>query len=192
MKVTARISTFLFRPLTSSDADTDFVLSLRNNPRFAPWFYNIITRETHLKFLERVAQADDILWIIEQDHGEPVGISSIYHFDWPNKRAECGRIACTNPKAFNMNFTVCAHLMFEHIGLNKAWIETMQDNRIIARGVERLGMTREALFRDHVFINNQPKNVLYYGITAHDWLEKGEKQRQFARHGPAEILNIER
>ncbi|HEX8524860.1 MAG TPA: GNAT family N-acetyltransferase, partial [Tepidisphaeraceae bacterium] len=113
MRVTARLGECLFRPLTDSDRDTDFVLALRNHPRFRPWFYSAVpSREAHLKFLEKVRAGDDILWLIEEA-GEPVAISSIYHFDWTNRKCECGRIASLSPKCFAVNFVICATIIFE-------------------------------------------------------------------------------
>jgi RimJ/RimL family protein N-acetyltransferase len=92
---------------------------------------------------------------------------------------------------FPLNFTICATLMFEHLHLNKAYIQTLADNRIISRAVERLGMKREGMLRDHVCRDGQFKSVLYYGILAADWLG-GERARQFERYGEPEVISIER
>ena len=194
MRITTRLGGFLWRPLTASDADTDFVLSIRNHDRFRPWFHSTVTRESHLRFLQRVAPTEDVLWIVEDesDNSRPIGVSSIYDFDRAARKAECGRIASFNPRMFPLNFTICATLMFEHLGLNKAYIQTLADNRIISRAVERLGMTREGVLRDHVCSNGdgQLKTIFYYGILAADWLA-GERARQHERYGVPEVISIE-
>lgn len=191
MRITAKLGEFLWRPLTVSDADTDFVLSLRSNPRFAPWFYAPPpTREQHSAFLESPARAEELLWVVERS-GRPVGTFSIYHIDRANRRVECGRIASLVPRMFPLNFTVGCTVIFEHLKMNKAWIETLDGNTIIARGVERLGMKREGVLRDHVRRDGEYLTVLYYGILAADWFG-GERERQYARYGVPEVIAIER
>ncbi|HEX8523603.1 MAG TPA: GNAT family protein, partial [Tepidisphaeraceae bacterium] len=79
----------------------------------------------------------------------------------------------------------------ESLELNKAYIETLETNTIIARGVERMGMTREGLLRDHVCRDGKFLNVLFYGITATDWFGH-TRQRLTERYGAADIVSVER
>ena len=189
MRVTARVGEFLWRPLTTSDGDTDFIIALRNHPRFRPWFYSTVTRDSHLRFMERARYSDDVLWIIERDR-QPVGISSIYDIDWSNRKTDVGRIASLIPRVFQLNFLISATVIFEGLKLNKACIETLENNRIISRGVERMGMTREGLLRDHICRDGKFLSVLVYGIIAADWFG-GERDRQIERYGRPEIISIE-
>jgi hypothetical protein len=65
---------------------------------------------------------------------------------------------------------LCAHVIFDVLGLNKAYIETLADNRVIARGVARMGMTREGMLRQHVADDTgRPLDVLLYGILRDEW-----------------------
>src|SRR6187551_3085248 len=147
MRVTVQVEDCLWRPLTDSDADMRFVVSLRNDPRFASMFYSsTITAEQHRKFMRSPARDDEINWLIERD-GTPLGVASIYHFDLPNRKAECGRTIMLEPKLFQQNWVVSAFVGFDVIHVNKLYIETLASNRTIARGVERMGMTREGLLR---------------------------------------------
>src|SRR4051812_43972343 len=93
MNFIVRIGEYLFRPLRNSASDTEFVLALRNSPRFSQWFYNShITAEMHARFLSRPQAANEVNWLVEH-HSRPVGVSSIYHLDLDGSRVECGRIA---------------------------------------------------------------------------------------------------
>jgi RimJ/RimL family protein N-acetyltransferase len=164
---------YRWRPLTASDADTAFVVRLRNDPRFSRWFYRRqITPELHRKFVAAADERGEINWVVERDddHPEPVGVAAIYNIDEKNAKAECGRTIFLEPRAFHLNWVVSAHVCFDLLGLNKAYIETLADNRIIARGVARLGMTAEALLRQHVIDDDgRPRDVLLYTILADEW-----------------------
>jgi RimJ/RimL family protein N-acetyltransferase len=180
---------FRWRPLTDSAADTAFVVALRNDPHFARWFYHgQVTADTHRKFIRAAEERGEINWVIERagETREPVGVASIYNIDLANRKAECGRTIFLEPKVFHLNWVVSGVVIFEVLGLNKAYIETMADNRIIARGVERMGMMREALLRQHVVRDGRPLDVLLYTILADEW--RAIRAATFAKWGTPQVL----
>ena len=77
-----------------ADADTDFIVELRNNPEVRKWFTNTaeITADVHRSFLKKYYSEgnDDELYIIESD-GKPSGMISLYNIS--DGKAEWGRIA---------------------------------------------------------------------------------------------------
>ena len=89
-RVVARMGGYLWRPLTDSDADTEFVVALRSAERFAPWFYNArVTPESHRKFIVNADERGEINWLIEQESdGKYVGLASIYNFDRANRKEQ--------------------------------------------------------------------------------------------------------
>ena len=184
-----KLGEYLWRPLTASDADTDFVVALRNNERFRPWFYSArVTPETHRRFIDLANERGEINWLVERS-GKPVGVSSIYNIDRVNRKVELGRIASLDPKVFQLNFVVSAAVAMDLMGVNKAYIETLETNRIIARGVERMGMIREALLRHHVVRDGVPLNVLLYTNLKSEWDEM--RDRHYARWGTPQIISWE-
>ncbi|MEA2710113.1 MAG: hypothetical protein QOF78_2714 [Phycisphaerales bacterium] len=191
-RVTATLGDFRWRPLTDSAADTEFVVRLRNDSRFAPWFYNQrVTPETHQKFIRAADERGEVNWLIEraEDSGKPLGLASIYNFDAANRKAECGRIAAIEPRVFHLNWVMSAHVAMDVIGTNKLYIETLEDNRIIARAVERMGMVREGLLRAHVIRAGQPLNVLLYSNTNDEW--QAMKEKHFSTWGVPQIISFE-
>ena len=188
MKAVVKLHNYLWRPLTDSDADTDLVLELRNNERFNRWFYHRVTRESHKKFLALAEERREINWVVERD-GQPVGVSAIYHIDFVNRKAEVGRIAATDPKMFHLNWVVSAHVSDVCIGLNKLYIETLESNSIIARGVERLGMVREGLLRHHMIVDGKPVNVLVFSNVRPEW--ERMKESIFDHFGRPEVISYE-
>jgi RimJ/RimL family protein N-acetyltransferase len=184
--IEAVLGEYRWRPLTNSVADTDFVVALRNDPRFAPWFYRSdVTPETHRKFIRGAEERGEINWVVQRGE-QRVGVASIYHIDLQNRKAECGRTIFLHPKVFHLNWVVSAVVTFEILELNKAYIETLAENRIIARGVERLGMTREALLRQHVIgADGRRLDVLLYTILADEW--RAIREATFAKWGTPKV-----
>jgi RimJ/RimL family protein N-acetyltransferase len=166
---------------------------MRNSERFSKMFYHTsVTAETHQKFIRGAGERDEINWMIEnaQTH-EPMGLAAMYHMDLANRKCECGRYAMLDPKLFHMTWTVSAYVGVEVIGLHRLYIETLEENTIIARGVERMGMTREGLMRGHVFRDGKPLNVwLFSGITD-DWFAGGLRARSFEKWGAPQLVSYE-
>jgi RimJ/RimL family protein N-acetyltransferase len=74
----------------------------------------------------------------------------------------------------------------ELLGVDKLYIETMADNRIIARGVERMGMTREALLRGHVVRDGRSLDVLLYTMLGDGW--RAIRTKTLEKWGTPEIV----
>jgi RimJ/RimL family protein N-acetyltransferase len=183
---------YRWRPLTDSGADTEFVVALRNQPRFAQWFYHQqVTPETHRTFIRAADERGDINWVIEhaEEAGKCIGVASIYHIDLTNRKAECGRTIFLEPRLFHLNWVLSGVVTFELLKLEKAYIETLADNRIIARGVERMGMTRQALLRQHaVRGDGGAVDVLVYTILADEW--RAIRAATFAKWGTPELISV--
>ena len=187
MRAIVRLSEYLWRPLT--EADAPFVVSIRNDPRFGGMFYNSsISEEDHRRFIRAADERGEINWLIERE-GEPVAVSGIYNFDFANRKAECGRVASLQPRVFHMNWVVSAHVAMDVIGTNKLYIETLEQNTIIARGVERMGMVREGLLRAHVIRDGVPLNVLVFSNTYDEW--DGMRAGHFRRFGTPQVVSFD-
>jgi RimJ/RimL family protein N-acetyltransferase len=190
MRAIVRMGEYLWRPLTDADSDAAFVVSLRNNERFRPMFYDAaeVTPQKHRAFVNSPGRRDEINWVIEKD-SQPMGLAGMYHFDRDNRKAECGRIAMLAPRLFPMNYVVSAFMAFDVMRLYKLYMETLEVNETVARGVERLGMVREGLLRNHVVRDGKPVNVLYFGGTCEDWQSYG--QARYQRWGKPELVEFD-
>ena len=169
MQLEATLSGYLWRPLTASEEDTGFILSMRNMPVAREAFFSgRITREDHLRFVQLAEERDEINWIIE-NNGERVGASGIYKIDRNNRRAEVGRFVAVDPELHILNYVVAAYVVFEHLGLNKVVGEALAANRVSNRQLERLGIVLEGTFREHVFKDGVAHDLAMYGTLASDW-----------------------
>jgi RimJ/RimL family protein N-acetyltransferase len=189
MRASVRVGEFLWRPLTDSDADADFVVRVRNDPRFAAMFYSgTITPEMHRKFIRAADERDEINWLIEKD-GQPLGLSAIYHIDRSNRRCECGRVVMLEPKLFHMNWMVSAFTAIDVIGLHRLYIETLEENTVVARALDRIGMVREGLMLGHVWREGGPKNVWLFSGSPTVW--NNAKARLIERFGAPQLISYE-
>jgi RimJ/RimL family protein N-acetyltransferase len=186
MRLAVKFCGYLWRPLTSSEADTDFVLQLRNSPQAQAAFFNsVITREGHLRFLQLAEERGEINWIVEKE-GEKVGACGLYHIDHKNRRVEGGRLAVTIPDAHFLSCFVLAYVSFEVLNMNKLCAEAFSSNSTSNKSLERLGSTREGVLREHFFHQEQPMDVAVFGLLNKNWRQ--HKQDLYSKFGEPEIL----
>jgi len=170
MQVAVTIQQYLWRPLTDSEADTEFVLAIRNSvPAQRAFFTPRISREEHLRFLNVSEREQEINWIIEKPGGERVGMSGIYRVDRKNRKAETGRVVGLLPELYPLNLFVSCYVGFEHLGLNKLVGDALTSNVVINGALERLGAVREGILREHILRDGVPQDVFLYGMLARDW-----------------------
>jgi [ribosomal protein S5]-alanine N-acetyltransferase len=65
--------------------------------------------------------------------------------------------------------TAIVQFGFEELKLHRIWAECVADNTGSARVLEKLGMRREAHFREHQYYRNRWWDTLIYAILAHEW-----------------------
>lgn len=184
MRITVKVAGYVWRPLTASEADTEFVLGLRNSPvARAAFFTDRLTREDHLLFLKRADERGEVNWIIELA-GTRVGSSGIFNIDWKNNRA-MGRGAATIPEVHLLIMFVCFHVGFEVLGLHRMHGEALASNTVSNRALERLGGIKEGVLREHVCIGGTHRDVCLYGLLASDWRQL--KSGLYARFGEPEV-----
>jgi ribosomal-protein-alanine N-acetyltransferase len=58
---------------------------------------------------------------------------------------------------------------FDELGAHRVWAECVADNTGSARVLEKLGMRREAHFREHQWYKDRWWDTLIYAILDHEW-----------------------
>ena len=58
---------------------------------------------------------------------------------------------------------------FTELGMHRVWAECIADNMGSVRVLEKLGMRREAHFRDHQWFRGRWWDTLIYAILDHEW-----------------------
>ena len=171
MQIAIRLGDYLWRPLTDSEADTDFVLDIRNSAAAqAAFFTPRITREDHLRFLRLAEERGEINWLVEH-HGRRVGSGGIYRIDRKNKRAETGRLIALDPQVHLRTAYVALYVAFEVLELNKLAADALVTNEASNRAGERMGFDREGVLREHVFKDGVARDIVLFGALRRDWPE---------------------
>jgi ribosomal-protein-alanine N-acetyltransferase len=58
---------------------------------------------------------------------------------------------------------------FDELGLHRVWAECVADNTGSARVLEKLGMRREAHFREHQWFKGRWRDTLVYAVLDREW-----------------------
>jgi UDP-4-amino-4,6-dideoxy-N-acetyl-beta-L-altrosamine N-acetyltransferase len=186
MDIAVRLGDYLWRPLTDSEADTRFVLEMRNSEAAqAAFFTPRISREDHLRFLKLSAERDEINWIAELS-GTPVGAGGMYRFDKKNRRAEAGRLIAKNPEVHLRTAFICLYVAFEHLGLNKLAADAIAGNLVSNRAGYRMGFVQEGLLREHVWKDGVAYDVVLFGALASEWQKT--KAELYAQLGEPQLV----
>jgi len=75
------------------------------------------------------------------------------------------------------------------IGLHRLYIETLEENTIVSRALERIGMTREGLMLAHIWRDGKPVNVWLFSGTPETWTR--EKPKLCPRFGYPQLISYE-
>lgn len=106
----------------------------RNRVRFT--YSEPIAWEQHVAWYQRYLERDDdFVWVFEQrEPPEPVGQFSLYNVDWPNRRAECGRLLIGKLALRGLGYAeegvrLCLRHAVEVMGLHEIYCFIQRTNR---------------------------------------------------------------
>ncbi|MCX5726097.1 MAG: GNAT family protein [Candidatus Saganbacteria bacterium] len=162
------------RKITLDDSDTDFVVSLRNDPIIRERFFSTdpVTRESHLKFLANSEAKGDMVFIVEKD-GEPIGQVAIFNIDAKNKKVEGGAFVL-KPDAEGLGIGAFVEynmldFAFSVMGVNRVHAEALDTNVEILKLHKNFGFREEGRLREHVIINGEKHDVYCLGLLKNEW-----------------------
>lgn len=168
-------------------ADRERLRAWRNQPDVAQWMYTDaqISEADHRRWFD-AAMADPArrYWIIELN-GEPVGLANLADISPANRRcAWAYYLASPSVRGQGVGAYV-EYWMIEHVfgalGLAKLWCEVLVENEAVWKLHESFGFRREALLRQHVWKNGEPRDVVGLGLLAQDWAAAREASRERLR-----------
>jgi len=145
--------------------------------RFMPWGPN--TEAETREFLDRVRahrEADPRehyeFAVERRDTGQLIGSCGIRIVDRPNQCAHVGY--CFRRDAWGQGFaTEAARALtgfgFGTLGMHRIYALCDVDNTASARVLEKTGMTREGVCRDHLLVRGEWRDHFVYAILEHEW-----------------------
>ncbi|MDZ4054525.1 MAG: UDP-4-amino-4,6-dideoxy-N-acetyl-beta-L-altrosamine N-acetyltransferase [Phenylobacterium sp.] len=168
-------------------ADRDRLRVWRNQPDVAQWMYTDaqISEADHARwFAAALSDSTRRYWIIELD-GEPVGLANLADISEANSRcAWAYYLASPSVRGKGVGAYV-EYWVIEHVfgplGLSRLWCEVLVENEAVWKLHESFGFRREALLRQHVWKNGEPRDVVGLGLLAEDWTMVREASRERLR-----------
>lgn len=164
--------------------DSERMLAWRNLPEIRRWMYtdHVISQAEHERwFAGALENQTRRYWIIELD-GAPVGLANLADIDLGQRRAAWAyyladpSVRGRGVGAF-VEYFVIEHV-FRELGLGKLWCEVLVENEAVWKMHEAFGFQREALFREHVWKDGVPSDVVGLGLLARDWAAVREASRE--------------
>jgi RimJ/RimL family protein N-acetyltransferase len=125
------------REMTRDDAQ--YVVAWRNQPEIRRFLFDSepLTVERHLAFFEKTQARGDVMLMLDTPEGEPIGTHGFYNFDAPRTMAEYGRfcrgIDRRSPWDMKEAIYLGHRLMFELLGLQRAYFSTLAENTAVRR-----------------------------------------------------------
>ena len=178
-----RTERLLLRPFEDADLDALYVMQSRADvTRYLPWSPR--SREEVAEVLERLktmTAIDDVseslrLAGVLPDSGETVGDFSLWRRSAEHRQGEIGFV--THPDHQGRGYATEAsrallRLGFEVLGLHRIVASCDARNVASARVMERLGMRREAHFRENELIKDEWTDELVFAMLASEWRARG-------------------
>lgn len=154
-----------------TEQDTDFILSLINDPKIAEFFprNGIISKEQHLSFLKNLREKGDQYWIVKNDN-ESIGTVSIYNIDHTNNTAEWGRFIII-PEHSAKGVAVeklILRVAFEDLQLNKLYCQCLATNERVIKLHELLGFKIEGVLRQQIYKKGKFIDIVFMGRLKND------------------------
>lgn len=155
--------------------DSARLLAWRNLPEIRRWMYtdHVISQEEHERwFTGALTDSSRRYWIIDLD-GAPVGLANLADYAPAHRRAAWAYYLAdpsVRGKGIGayVEYFVLEHV-FGELGLNKLCCEVLIDNEAVWKMHEAFGFRREALFREHIWKNGAPVDVVALGLLAGEW-----------------------
>jgi len=167
------------RPFNRGDADAVFAYRKREDvARYlfdGPMTYETATEVVRLRAGQSTlaSEGDKIFLAVElREPHVMIGEVSLIWRDAANRQGEIGYIF--NPAHHGNGYATEAarallELGFEGLGLHRIHARCAAANTASWRVMERLGMRREAHFREHIFVKGAWDEELIYAILEHEW-----------------------
>ena len=151
------------------------------------------TKEQMAKFLAQLESSDNLVWAVmakpeEKGRGFPkyekhglyyldglhIGNITLQQINWIYRSAE---FACVFGKKnyWGKGYgTEAAKMIFNHgfkrLNLHRIWTGTASTNIGMQKIAGKLGMKKEGVFKEAMFLNGEWIDIVEYGILAKDWV----------------------
>lgn len=112
-------------------------------------------------------------WAICNDADEYLGTVSLKHIDRKNGVAEYAiamRKCALGTGASHYGTREVLKIAFEEMGLNRVYLNVLEENVRANRFYEKVGFVYEGTFREHLYVNGAYRNLKWFALTKTDYL----------------------
>jgi UDP-4-amino-4,6-dideoxy-N-acetyl-beta-L-altrosamine N-acetyltransferase len=161
------------RPLVEDDRDR--LLAWRNSPEVASQMYSggEISPSTHAAWFDGARQDQTHRYRVVEWHGQPVGLVYLTDVDMARRSCEwggyIGESAARGKGLARQMLVQSLRLAFEDLSLNKVRVEALAANARAIGLYERTGFRREGYYREHVWKDGVPHDVVALALLASEW-----------------------
>lgn len=157
------------------EQDREMLLRWRNLPQVSDHMYSdhTITEEEHERWFASVREdSSRRYWIIMLDD-EPVGLVNLVDINDEARRCHWAFYLSSDATRGRgvgswVEYQVLK-IVFDVLGLNKLCAEVLVSNAAVISMHEGFGFRREATYREHVWRNGLPVDVVGLGMLRSDW-----------------------
>ena len=145
-------------------------------------FFPTNFRDKTLADCEAFIQAEDACtrnWAICSDGDEYLGTVSLKHIDGENANAEYAiamRRCALGTGASHYGTQAVLKIAFEELGLNRVYLNVLEENVRANKFYEKAGFRYEGTFREHLLVNGKYRDLKWYALTKTDYLARKAKQ----------------
>lgn len=158
--------------------DLDIVLSWRNHPNVRSYMLTTheISMAEHRAWFERSVKDQTRALLVVEEAGQPIGcvVFSNVGFettaDWsfyvdPESAPGTGRKVCA----------AALDVAFHDLKVHKVAGQVLDFNEASIRTHLRLGFTQEGVLREQQLINDEPHDLLIFGLLSDEWSDENAK-----------------
>ena len=169
----AKRSDFHLRPLEEADRELLFRWRNAERVRQAMFTDHLLSWEEHVSWFDAALRAPEESRVMVFEHrSRPLGIVTANAIDRKNGRCNwgfyLGETDVPRGSGTIMGYLGLRHL-FETLGIRKVCGECFRTNERSVRFHERLGFSREGLFRRHHLKNDIYEDVVAFAMFRDDW-----------------------
>ena len=162
------------------DSDIPKMAEWRNSPDIYSSFYEYepISDISQRRWLEKhLNDPTEKLFIISTLDGKPIGTVGFTHIDLRNRKTESGRFLIGEKDYQNKGYGPKASILsleyaFEHMNLNKVYLEVLSSNNKAIKLYKKLGYTAEGLRRQHIYKGGKYLDVTIMALLRKTYLAK--------------------
>lgn len=156
------------------------IVEWRNKPRVLRnlFSYLPLSMAQQEKWFEGyLNRRDDLMFIIENEGGIPIGTIGLDNIDHKNAVAEYGRKIIGEDEYLGQGYATDAgrtliRFAFQQMNMNRLFMETLATNERTIHVCEKVGFRVEGTLREAVFLDGAYHDILVMAMLRREWQER--------------------